>query len=406
MHPSKESSPARRKLLGSMVSAAALLGLSATGTSASPASSTAPASSGPEAAAADDLLALARLRDYKTRRSSSWDRSGGNGDSVPIESGQAATVLDVTGAGVITHLWFTINSQDRMHLKNLVLRAWWDGEATPSVEVPIGDFFGLGLGEYYTYQSALVAVASVKALNAYFQMPFATAARMTVTNEGKVRTDSLYFAVDYVTLSSLPVNVGRFHAQYRQAAPCKGWTDNWTGNGSPGINARKNLNGEGNYVFLEATGKGHFVGVTHAVEQNQNGWFGEGDDMIFIDGDALPTINGTGSEDYYNGAWGFDDQPFAFLHSGAPYMVDPQRIGGRICLYRWHIESPITFEKSIRVTMEHGHANHRSDNFYTTAYWYQTEPHAAFPALPEPAARAPKVFRVGGGAGPSPVPES
>ncbi len=100
------------------------------------------------------MLRPARLRNYKTRRSSSWDRTGGNGDAVPVEPGKTATLLDVTGAGVVTHIWFTINSQDRMHLKNLVLRAWWDGEATPSVEVPIGDFFGLGLGEYFTYQSA------------------------------------------------------------------------------------------------------------------------------------------------------------------------------------------------------------------------------------------------------------
>jgi hypothetical protein len=305
-------------------------------------------------------------------------------------------LLEAAGAGVVTHLWFTINSQDKMHLKNLVLRAWWDGESSPSVEAPIGDFFGLGLGEYFTYQSALLTVAPVKALNAYFQMPFANGARLTVTNEGKVKTDSLYFAVDYVTLAGLPEDVGRFHAQYRQAAPCKGWTDDWSNEYAAQINDKKNLNGEGNYVFLEATGRGHFVGVTHAVEQNQDGWFGEGDDMIFIDGDAMPTINGTGSEDYYNGAWDFGGQAFAYEHNGAPYMVDPERIGGRCCLYRWHVESPITFEKSIRVTIEHGHANHRSDNFYSTAYWYQTEPHAAFPALPVPEKRVPKVFRVGG----------
>jgi len=313
-------------------------------------------------------------------------------------------VLDVTGAGVVTHIWFTISTRDAMHLKNLVLRAWWDGEATPSVEVPIGDFFGLGLGEYFTYQSELLAVAPIKALNAYFQMPFSSAARITVTNESTVRTNSLYYAVDYVTLPSLPDGLGRFHAQYRQAAPCKGWTSDWANNGSPGINDRKNLNGEGNYIYLEATGKGHFVGVTHAVEQNQNGWFGEGDDMIFIDGDTLPTINGTGTEDYFNGAWDFGSEAFGYQHQGAPYVVDPERLGGRYCLYRWHTESPITFEKSIRVTIEHGHANHRSDNFYSTAYWYQTEPHAAFPALPAPADRIPKIFAAGSAAGAAPVP--
>jgi hypothetical protein len=401
-----KSSSTRRKLLGSMVSAGALLGLNAAGAAASaPAAAAKGSAADPSEAAPEELLAMARLRSYKTRRSSSWDRTGGNGDAVPVEPGKAATLLDVTGAGVITHIWFTINSPDPHHLKNLVLRAWWDGEATPSIEVPIGDFYGLGLGEYFTYQSALLTVAPVKALNAYFDMPFATAARLTLTNEGPVKTDNLYFAVDYVTLPSLPVDVGRFHAQYRQAAPCKGWSDDWINNGDNPVGDRKNLNGEGNYVFLEATGRGHFVGVTHAVEQNQDGWFGEGDDMIFIDGDALPTINGTGTEDYYNGAWDFNGQPFAYMHNGAPCIVDAERIGGRYCLYRWHTESPITFEKSIRVTMEHGHANHRSDNFYSTAYWYQTEPHAAFPALPPVEARVPRVFREGG-PGAAPVPKS
>src|ERR1035437_2982561 len=354
MHPThpSETLPARRRLLSSIVSGAALLGLKAAGAAANP-STKAPVPAPPPApdpAAPEELFAQARLRNYKTRRSSSWDRSGGNNDAVPVEPGQSATMLEVTGAGVVTHIWVTINSQDSMHLKNLVLRAWWDGEATPSVEVPIGDFFGLGLGEYFVYQSALTAVAPMKALNAYFQMPFSTSARLTLTNEGKVRTDNLYFAVDYVTLAALPGDVGRFHAQYRQAAPCKGWGNNW----DDPVGNRKNLSGEGNYVFLDATGKGHFLGVTHAVEQNQDGWFGEGDDMIFIDGDALPTINGTGTEDYYNGAWDFNGQPFANLHQGAPYIVDPERIGGRYCLYRWHTESPIAFEKSIRVTIEHG----------------------------------------------------
>jgi hypothetical protein len=401
---SNENAATRRKLLGSMVSAGALLGLNAAAAAAAPAIG-APAGPADPSAVPEELLAMARLRTYKTRRSSSWDRTGGNNDAVPVEPGQTATLLDVSGAGVVTHLWFTINSPDPHHLKNLVLRAWWDGEASPSVEAPIGDFFGLGLGEYFLYQSALLAVAPVKALNAYFHMPFSSGARLTVTNEGKVRTDNLYFAVDYVTVTALPADIGRFHAQYRQAAPCKGWTDDWSNEYTEKINDKKNLSGEGNYVFLEATGRGHFVGVTHAVEQNQDGWFGEGDDMIFIDGDTAPTINGTGSEDYYNGAWDFSGQPFGYQHNGAPYIVDAERIGGRYCLYRWHTESPIAFEKSIKVTIEHGHANHRSDNFYSVAYWYQTEPHAAFPALPAPAARVPRILAVGG-AGPAPIPKS
>jgi hypothetical protein len=387
----------RRRVLGGLAAAAGIAGLSG-GAAASAAPVVGRIETLNEAGAGgdEDLFALARLRSYKSRRSSSWDRSGGNGDAVRVEPGKSATLLEATGAGVVTHLWFTIDSQDPHHLKNLVLRAWWDGENSPSVEVPIGDFFGLGLGEYFTYQSALLAVAPIKALNAYFQMPFSNGARLTLTNDGKIRTDSLYFHVDYVTLPSLPEGLGRFHAQYRQAVPTKAWTDEWTNEYDERINGKKNLSGEGNYVFLDAAGKGHFVGVTHSILQNQEQWPGEGDDMIFIDGDAMPTINGTGTEDYYNGAWDFGGQAFAYMHQGAPLMVNPEHIGGRYSLYRWHIESPIAFEKSIRVTIESGHGNHRADDYYSTAYWYQTEPHAAFPALPAPEARVPRVLRVGG----------
>jgi hypothetical protein len=384
----------RRKMLGLLASGAAVLGLNSAALAAEPGPVMPPEEEGP--IAPDQLFAQARLRSYKTRRSSSWDRSGGNADAVPVEPGATATILEVTGAGVITHVWFTISSDDPHHLKNLVLRAWWDGEASPSVEVPIGDFFGLGLGEYFVYQSSMLAVASVKALNSYFQMPFSSGAKLTVSNEGKIRTDSLYFAVDYVTLPKLPSDLGRFHAQYRQAAPCKSAMNDWKVNWDKTVNDLKNLDGKDNYVFLEAAGRGHFVGVTQAVLQNQDGWFGEGDDMIFIDGDTLPTINGTGTEDYYNGAWDFNSKPFAYQHNGAPYITGDEKLGGRYCLYRWHTESPITFEKSIRVTIEHGHANHREDDFYSTAYWYQTEPHAEFPALPAPETRIPRVFAVGG----------
>jgi len=391
MHPSDSANTSdisnlatsRRKLLGSMAASGALLGLNAAHSSGATPVATQLAS--PSPFVPDALFAMARLRGYKCRRESSWDRTGGNNDSVRVEPGQTATLMDIKATGVITHIWFTINSSDRMHLKNLVLRAWWDGESSPSIESPIGDFFGLGLGEYYTYQSALLSVAPAKALNSYFQMPFASAAKITLTNEGKLRTDNLYFAIDYTTVPQLPEDLGRFHAQYRQAAPCKK-SANTSG---------KNLNGEDNYVFLDAIGKGHFVGVTHAVEQNSDGWFGEGDDMIYIDGDTAPTINGTGTEDYYNGAWDFYGQAFANMRQGAPYIIDPERTGGRYCLYRWHTESPITFEKSIRVTIEHGHANDRADNFYTVAYWYQTEPHAEFPKMPAPESRIPKVVVAG-----------
>jgi hypothetical protein len=386
----------RRSLLTRLASAGAVLGIG----SAPAIAETSEQAKKEGSAAAMRLGELARLRDYQNRRAASYDKTGGNADFVGIEPGQTVTLLEATGAGIVTHIWFTINSDEDSHLKKLVLRAYWDGESAPSVEVPLGDFFGLALGEYFLYQSALTTVASVKALNAYFPMPFGKSARVSVTNEGKKRTDNFYSNIDYVNLKELPADLAYFHAQYRQATPCRGWTDNWSRNYEPLIEGRKNLNGEGNYVFMEAQGAGHFVGVTHGILQNQDGWPGEGDEMIFIDGQTLPEINGTGTEDYYNGAWDFggvdDPRPFGYLHNGAPLMVNPERVGGRYCLYRWHLESPVAFQKSIRVTMEHGHANHRSDNFYTTAFWYQTEPHAAFPALPDAEARVPRVMQVGG----------
>lgn len=153
-----------------------------------------------------------------------------------------------------------------------------------------------------------------------------------------------------------------------------------------------------------AEGRGHFVGVAKAVLQAQNGWFGEGEDMIFIDDDTMPTINetdGTATEGQYNSAWDFGLQSFTNMHQGEPYVVDSERIGGRYCLYWWHVESPITFEKSIKVTIEHGHANHRSDNFYSVRYWHQTELHAASPKLPAAKNRIPKILDPGGGAAPA-----
>ena len=349
---------------------------------------------------AGSLMELAILRNYQTRRSSSFDRTGGNADFAKIPAGQTIPLLEANGPGTITHIWFTINSHEEYHLKKLVLRAYWDGERDPSVEVPVGDFFGLGLGDYFLYQSALTTVSSIKAMNAYFPMPFTKSARLIMTNEGKRPTDSFYYNIDYVTMPELPAHAGYFHAQYRQATPCQGWTDSWTNEYAAPVNDKQNLLREGNYVFLEAQGRGHFVGVTHAVLQNQDGWFGEGDEMIFIDDNSKPAITGTGTEDYYNGAWNFGGpsgiEPFSYLHNGAPYVVSPEKVGGRYCLYRWHIESPITFEKQLKVTIEHGHANHRSDNFFSTAYWYQTEPHIQFPPLPKAENRVPRVIRVGG----------
>jgi len=344
----------------------------------------------------ESLFTLTRPHDYVQKRVSSYDRTGGNADARQIAPGETLEVLDAVGPGVITHVWFTIASPEQFHLKKLVLRMYWDGETSPSVEAPVGDFFGLGLGEYFLYQSVPLAVAPEKALNSFFPMPFRKHARITVTNEGKRKVDAFYFNIDYRACEApLPADTLYFHAQYRQQTPNHGWTSDWAFNWDKNVNDRKNLHGEGNYVWLEAKGRGHFVGVTMSVLQNQDGWWGEGDDMFFVDGEKLPSINGTGTEDYFLGAWDFGSHPFAYGLMGAPVKGE-ELAGSRSSVYRFHLDSPITFTKSLLATIEHGHANHRSDNFFSVAYWYQTEPHAPFPTLPPAEERIPRIYPVGG----------
>src|SRR5262249_11883428 len=186
-----------------------------------------------------------------------------------------------------------------------------------------------------------------------------------------------------------------FHAQYRQQTPNKGWTSTWSSNGEDQINNRKSLDGKINYTWLEATGHGHFVGVTMSVLQNQDDWWGEGDDMFFVDGESLLTIKGPGATDYFRGAWGFYAGPFAYPLMAAPVKGD-ERAGSRSSVYRFHLDSPIPFTKSLRATIEHGHANARSDNYFSVAYWYQLEPHGPFPPLPPVEERLPRIYPVGG----------
>jgi len=346
---------------------------------------------------APPLTAITLPHDYVEKRSSSYDRSGANADMRPVAPGETLTVLDDSGPGAVTHIWFTIASPEAYHLKKLVLRMYWDSEAAPSVEAPIGDFFGLGLGDYFTFASLPLAVAPEKALNSWFVMPFHKHARITVTNEGEQKVAALYFNIDYRACTRpLPADTFYFHAQYRQALPTRGWTSDWKDNGDPKVDNKTNLSGEDNYVWMEASGRGQFAGVTMSVLQNQDFWWGEGDDMFFVDGEKTPSINGTGSEDYFLGAWDFGGgHSFSYPLIGA-HIVGEERSGGHSSLYRFHLDSPITFGKSFKATIEHGHANHRSDNFSSVAYWYQSEPHAAFPALPAVNERIPRLQHTGG----------
>lgn len=325
------------------------------------------------------LPEYACAQDYVSLKQSSYDRTGGNADSWPVPAGGTKEVFNATGPGVITHIWFTIAADSPHHLKEIVLRMYWDGQDKPSVETPIGDFFGLNLDQYSLYQSAFLNCSSVKALNCYFAMPFRKSARITVTNEGKREVGDFYSNIDYQLVPSLPERSLYFHAQYRQATPNKAVE-------YPTGEKELNLDGKSNYVFFETRGRGHLMGVTLGVLQNKDGWMGEGDDMIFVDDETKPVINGTGSEDYFNGAWDFGGNPgavaFANLYNGAHLISSPELAGGRYCLYRWHADNPVTFRKYLKHTIEHGHANNRADNFYSVGYWYQTEPYTDFPTLP------------------------
>lgn len=331
--------------------------------------------------AANWVSDLTKPHNYIQKRISSYDRTGGNADYRPMAVGETLRLLDEAGPGEISHVWITIASDEQYHLKKIVLRMYWDSEATPSVEAPVGDFFGLGLGDYFLYQSIPLSVGADKALNSFFPMPFQKHARITLTNEGRERVDALYWNIDMRAYPApLPADTLYFHAQYRQAAPNKAIP-----------NAKINLDGTNNYVWMEATGRGHFAGVTMSVLENADGWWGEGDDMFFVDGEKLPSINGTGSEDYFLGAWDFGGKEFSYGLFGAP-VVGAERQGARWSVYRFHLDSPIPFTKSLRATIEHGAANDRADNFYSVAYWYQSEPHAAFPALPPVQERLPHII--------------
>ena len=339
------------------------------------------AQSSTQAEGAAPLPPYARAQNYKSLKQSSYDTTGGNADRYQIPAGATQEVFSSEGPGIITHVWFTIGSGNRNLLKEIVLRVYWDGNSKPSVETPIGDFFGLNLAEFFNYESEFLTCSPIRALNSYFAMPFRRSARITVTNESQAQIGAFYSNIDYQLVPALPEDAMYFHAQYRQKAP----------NVAMKSFGGQNLLGENNYVFLETRGKGHLMGVTLGVLQNANGWFGEGDDMIFIDDESKPAINGTGTEDYFNGAWDFGGidgaVPFSFRRNGAPLIVDAEHTGGRYCLYRWHSDNPIAFTRYMKFTIEHGTANDRADNFYSVAYWYQSEPYTNFPEMPPAAER-------------------
>jgi len=310
-----------------------------------------------------------RLSDDRAARASSSNKDpDANGDSWSCEPGETRTLADLKGPGQINHIWMTISSDEPAFLRRMVLRIYWDGEKTPSVEAPVGDFFGLGHAQYYQYDCAVFSIGDRMGLNCYWPMPFARSARVTITNEG-TKGVGVYFYVDWVRKAKADPGLGYFHAQYRQFNPPPRGRD---------------------MTFLEARGKGLFVGCNYTVFATTGDWWGEGDDKFYIDDQGL-TLKGTGTEDYFCGGWGFPTGPYAHLYTGVPLngMNRDQEITN---CYRYHLADPIPFARSLRFDMEHKGAGivdgkqvgymERFDFISEVSYWYQAEPHAAFPTLP------------------------
>lgn len=321
-------------------------------------------------------------KNFQTMRASSTDPNwrNGNHDSRPIEPGGTLTLAELKGPGRIVHFWNTISDKEPYYSRLLTLRIYWDGETNPSVECPLGDFFGVGNGIDQPFNSVPISVTSNgRGRNCYWPMPFRKSARITVTNEGKQRCENFYYQIDWQKLPSLSRKTGYFHAMYRQEYPC--------------------VMGH-NYLIADIQGSGQYVGTVLNVCLASGRWFGEGNDYFFIDGEKEPSLRGTGTEDYFCEGWGFYKGAEPLY--GASYWEgdagDP--VGNVGTFYRWHIPDPVNFNKSLRLEIEHKGAQvfpdgtrtgfiERDDLFSSVAFWYQVEPHKPFPELPSGPDRLP-----------------
>jgi len=293
--------------------------------------------------------------------------------SVRIKPGETFVMGEITGAGAIQHIWMTPTGAWRYS----IFRIYWDGETTPSVEVPVGDFFASGWGGYAHISSLPICVNPGSALNSYWEMPFRKSAKLTMQNIADAEM-TLYYQIDY-TLTSVPEDAAFFHAQFRRVNPLPYKSD---------------------YTILDGVrGWGHYVGTYLAWGVHSSGWWGEGEIKFFIDGDtAFPTICGTGTEDYFCGSYDFEHpvthqyEVFTTPYSGLSQVLKPDGLyksQQRFGMYRWHIMDPVRFDSDLRVTIQalgwrsDGRYLPLQDDIASVAYWYQTEPHAPFPKLPD-----------------------
>lgn len=349
------------------------------------------------------LFSLPQLRNYRSRRASSYDRTGGNHDWVVLQPGEKITLAEMQGCGIVKHIWCTTHTKDGNYPRTLVLRAFWDGEAAPSIEAPLGDFFGVGHAKVSPFQSLLLnqvtggvtLQGNRAAMNCFIPMPFRKGARIELENQGLQLINSFYYYIDYEEHDSLPDDVAYLHAQYRQEKPTRGY-DTYSMSADEQFVEKKNITGEDNYLVFEAQGRGHYLGTVLSIRNvmfhdGVHSWFGEGDDMIFVDGEKWPpALHGTGTEDYVCAAWGFPSGKYDGLYHGISLGGNTTDWSGEWTVYRFHVESPVSFQKSIRVTIEHGHNNNRYDDWSSVGYWYQAEPHASFAGLPDVQQRVPR----------------
>ena len=290
----------------------------------------------------------------------STDTTGGNHDYLEIAKGDSAVLLDIAGAGEVRRLWITVASPDRDYLRRIALKMYWDGETNPSVEAPLGDFFGDGFAKKH-YTSLLMGESS-GGFYCYLPMPFRRHARIVAENGTGKPIDAFYYNIDLVTGLNLPRDIATFHAWWHR---------------DPRTTAKAP------HLIMEARGSGWFVGTSYNVQSAaKNLSFLEGDEIFTVDGEKRGM--GTGTEDYFNSGWYFDEGPYAGPFHGLIIKNDTL---GRIAAYRWHVADRVPFYRSIRVEIEHGTENTEVADYATMGYWYQTEPHAPLPPLPAPDAR-------------------
>lgn len=319
------------------------------------------------------MMQLTKIKTgLKTRQVGSFDKSGGNADFIAgIEDGADFELLNVEGAGVINRIWITIAPEgDQLSRHDIILRMYWDGNSYPSVESPLGPFFGNGWNESYNFVTVPLSIApgAGKSYICYFAMPFAKGARIEIENQSGRDIPNFYYNITYTEMEELPANTGRFHAWFNceltEALP--DGENEWALLGKQG----ENKDGKDNYVFADIKGKGHFVGVNYYVNNPSTMWYGEGDEMIFIDGDPLPTMTGTGTEDFFNTSW-CPKELYSHPYFGYPRVNNETGWLGRTHLYRFFIADPMYFDKSIKVSIEHGHNNCLTLDLQSVAYWYQ-----------------------------------